>query len=720
LSRNVESSDGTEVTLDPATARVLTGLRLLLVAKDQERAERFASDLRKWDVEVEVLEAAAGADLTTARGLDPEVVLLDPTSLGGAALTLTRALNADERLRWASVLRCELDKVWPNDDGRADLWKLASLLAPLVNAERSLRERVTAQEAVLTELDRIGPNRMLRLLTSSDGAYALTVQSPDARAELMIDQGEIATAIYDEVHVSAPPVSGEDAVDGFMTLRSGVVEVVRTSDAAFGNDVTAQMGPPMDLLDALREEDDDLFDETLEMDPITEEQILLRDIEELPGEETLANEKTLVDRPKAEITPAAFPLPALLDDALDEVTKRNDDITAPEIDERQGEPSAPPMPPRPQFSPRESAERGSSRPPPAVSAPVELPELTAAKPAPSEPPVAAGPGSDAPPSVASEPPSSPVAAPEPRRPVSAPTALDTVRTKPSDAPSKSPALMLAAAIVGLGLMIGVGIVVWGSGPDGGEEMASRQVAEPAAVLPSRAVLPDQDGEEPAPAAAVEPMGSSETETETDPAPVEEPAAEEPPAAEEEPPVEAPVVAAPSDSTLTPREQANQIVDRADELELLQAADEALVLYEEALAIDSVNARALVGVARVHLAQNNPSRALGPASRATGLAPNRSSYRMLLGDVHFAMGDIEAARTVWLAAYEMRPSARLRGRLDRVGRPVDEPATADGTQSPADAEDPESAPEQSAPEGTESPPEPVEPAGDESVPAGVTE
>ena len=190
-----EANDRTDLAVGPATARVLGGLRLVMVVHDQPRASHLADELRARGAEISVIEALPSPNLPRIRDFDPEVVLFDPAALEGTGLALTRSLNADERMRWASVLRTPFTRFWPDDEQQPDLQQLATMLAPLVDAERSLRQRVRSESHVVTELDRIGPNRLLRILEEFDGAFGVTVENPEARSELTLAGGSVVTAI---------------------------------------------------------------------------------------------------------------------------------------------------------------------------------------------------------------------------------------------------------------------------------------------------------------------------------------------------------------------------------------------------------------------------------------------------------------------------------------------------------------------------------------------
>jgi hypothetical protein len=665
-------------------------LRLVVVSRDQKRAKELAEELREVDVTVEVLEGRAKPDLTAAREIDPEVVLLDPTGLGGASFALTRALNGDEQLRWAPILRCELKKFW-RDREPVDLRALASLLSPLVDAARSLSDQIETDDKVITELDRIGPNRALRILESSEGSYALAAQSPDARAELTFDDGVLATATYHELHVSGPPVRGPAAIEGFKTMRTGLLEIERMKSAPLHSESTRRTNPYVDLLDETR---NPLADDSLITAPYDRD--VLSDADEIQGEKTLVES----DHPTAPLPEDVFPLPQLVDEPPDEETQTD-----------------PPAPPRPSVSPREAAElkstkpgkktllgtgapfatpkkaapapprkatsspppapsqRSSSRPPPGPSvSPSQRPSPRSSpspgpNPSPSPSPSPSQRPSPSPSASPSTPPPAAAAPSAPPPKPSTPPASPARSARPERSPSGLPLGLLAAAVLGIGAFVLTAAIVWMSSGDDGEQMvASPIAAEGVAEVTGTETDSDSDSDsDPEAETETEAETGTDSDSETDSDSDSETETDSDSDSETEAVTETETAAATTTETpATPRDRANEIVDEADRLELPANATRALALYEEALEVDGINAGASAGIARVHLATNHPDQALEPAQTAVRLAPNRSGFKILLGDVHIALRDREAARDAWLAAYEIRPSERVRRRLDRIG------------------------------------------------------
>jgi len=205
---------------------VLEGARLLVIARDVGLASLLAEHLEARGAVV-VVSDAEGDGLAAARNLDPEVVLLDPDELGEEGLPMARRLHADLRLRWAPTARCGWARLWPFGRPEPDLEFVAEVIAPLVEPERSFRARVAAEPRLSIELDRIGPNRVLRAVAEAPGTHLLIVRSPGVVAELAVGGGRVQDAVF--CHALSEPRRrlGADALAQVLALREGRVEVAR-------------------------------------------------------------------------------------------------------------------------------------------------------------------------------------------------------------------------------------------------------------------------------------------------------------------------------------------------------------------------------------------------------------------------------------------------------------------------------------------------------------
>ncbi|MGE3630985.1 MAG: tetratricopeptide repeat protein, partial [Sandaracinaceae bacterium] len=109
-----------------------------------------------------------------------------------------------------------------------------------------------------------------------------------------------------------------------------------------------------------------------------------------------------------------------------------------------------------------------------------------------------------------------------------------------------------------------------------------------------------------------------------------------------------------DPSASPEEQSEAFVAQA---ERAGQSDLAVGLYRRALAIDSRNHHAMIGLGELLLARNQPSAAIELFERAVRRRPRRASYRVLLGDARAAGGDAAGARRDWEEALSIDPEDR---------------------------------------------------------------
>ena len=89
------------------------------------------------------------------------------------------------------------------------------------------------------------------------------------------------------------------------------------------------------------------------------------------------------------------------------------------------------------------------------------------------------------------------------------------------------------------------------------------------------------------------------------------------------------------------------------------------VYLEVLRIEYYNARAMAGLARLHLAQHDAAGALVWARRLVAARSQQAGNHILLGDVLLLNGDTAGARRAWEQALALQP--RNRTALERLGR-----------------------------------------------------
>jgi CheY-like chemotaxis protein/predicted negative regulator of RcsB-dependent stress response len=204
----------------------LSGARVVLLDSDELRAEKLAQLLTSRGVRV------AAADFSTAviprvREIDPQVVVLDSTAVGGRGIELVRAIRRDPQLRWASMLVVRWEDYWPSAAAQPepDLAQLAGRIFPLIEQDLDIARRVEEEVDFDTRLELVGPGRLLRALGSVAGVRHVAVAGPKRSIEVDIADNSILGA-YATLHEGATQsLQGMPALLALWGLNSGRVSV---------------------------------------------------------------------------------------------------------------------------------------------------------------------------------------------------------------------------------------------------------------------------------------------------------------------------------------------------------------------------------------------------------------------------------------------------------------------------------------------------------------
>jgi len=228
-----ETGGATEGEADLAALR---GLRVLLVVLDPVRADALASELRACGATVAVADAS-GRGLERARGLDPEVVIIDAAGIEGPGFAVVKACRRDPRLRWASMLVAQWEELWPEGAGSPDMPRLASRLAPLIEPDRTIGERAIKETSFDTRLELIGPSRMLRALARVEPTLHITVRNPRCVVDVDLSQGLVVGAVAkrEGQPVGTPLLEGQAALAALLALGSGRVRIERRTNPQSAN-----------------------------------------------------------------------------------------------------------------------------------------------------------------------------------------------------------------------------------------------------------------------------------------------------------------------------------------------------------------------------------------------------------------------------------------------------------------------------------------------------
>ncbi|MFZ1865943.1 MAG: tetratricopeptide repeat protein [Polyangiales bacterium] len=204
----------------------LQGARVVLLDSNELRAEKLAQVLTARGVQV------AAADFSTAviprvREIDPQVVVLDSTAVGGRGIELVRAIRKDPQLRWASMLVVRWEDYWPSASSEPgpDLAQLTGRIVPLIEQDLEIAHRVEEEVDFDTRLELVGPGRLLRALGSVAGVRHVAVAGPTRSVEIDIADNSIVGA-YATLHEgTTQSLQGMPALLALWGLNSARVSV---------------------------------------------------------------------------------------------------------------------------------------------------------------------------------------------------------------------------------------------------------------------------------------------------------------------------------------------------------------------------------------------------------------------------------------------------------------------------------------------------------------
>ncbi len=204
----------------------LRGARVVVLDSDQLRAEKLANVLLSRGVRI------AAADFSTAvipriREVDPQVVVLDSSAVGGEGVDFVRAMRKDPQLRWASMLVVRWEDFWPTSETDAvpDLPQLASRLLPMIDQDAEQARRAEDEVDFDTRLELIGPGRLLRALGSVPGVRRVSVSGAQRNVDVDVADNSIVGA-YATLHEGTKQtLQGIPALMALWGMNAGRVSV---------------------------------------------------------------------------------------------------------------------------------------------------------------------------------------------------------------------------------------------------------------------------------------------------------------------------------------------------------------------------------------------------------------------------------------------------------------------------------------------------------------
>src|SRR6478735_8935962 len=251
-----EHAGGTVTLLDPAAPSTepervsVKGVRVALADDDTGRADSVAQELRERGVSVVVTDLSP-TELRFARlrQVDPEVLLIGEAQVKGQGYELLRRMRRDTRLRWASLLVVRWDEIWSDALSMPALDRLATAIAALSEADRTLQAWAETGDGFDARLEITGPARCLRALTTSSRPLRMTVNNPRASVSIDISDGLIVGAAGESRLDPSQKWEGALALSAFMVLSSGRVHVTPVSQPAVTN-VMATVDVALNMADS--------------------------------------------------------------------------------------------------------------------------------------------------------------------------------------------------------------------------------------------------------------------------------------------------------------------------------------------------------------------------------------------------------------------------------------------------------------------------------------
>ncbi len=234
-----------ELTLDDEPsgeldlAKLFRDRRIVIVEKSPARADDLVVALRERGAHVVVIDGE-GTGLAKARAIDPDVILVDVSGVGGWASQAMQLVRGDSRLRWAALLVTRGEELWRANTPEPDIARLGAGMLPLVEPDESLMQRVRdGQSSIDVRLETTGPTRLLRAVGRAGATVHATVRHRRATIEIDFAQGLIVGA-RGEVASELPgapssKVEGAAALAIWLGLASGRVRIERREAPSVAN-----------------------------------------------------------------------------------------------------------------------------------------------------------------------------------------------------------------------------------------------------------------------------------------------------------------------------------------------------------------------------------------------------------------------------------------------------------------------------------------------------
>jgi len=223
LDLDYDDVGATAVTGRPTTD--LHDLRTVLVTTDPIVARRIERALSPMGARLAIIPDWGHVSLAEVRGLDPQLVLLEPGADLKSRADMNRRLAEEPRLKWAV-----LDRAPRNLDGRAGVDRLVELAAVALGPDRQLQAEVLLEmKPSVAPVDAMGPGRLLRALSLGDETFEIRYEEQDVEAYLRLGDGRLLDCTWTEHGVNETRLEGVSALTAFTALGQGEVRIQRSA-----------------------------------------------------------------------------------------------------------------------------------------------------------------------------------------------------------------------------------------------------------------------------------------------------------------------------------------------------------------------------------------------------------------------------------------------------------------------------------------------------------
>ena len=172
-----------------------SALRLVLCDDDVTRADALASELREHGLDVMLLSPEhSQVRWPRLRRFAPHGLLVDERSLSKGGRQIVSAFRRDPFLKYVPLVVVPFQRIYREQEARANLAPVFPLLAPLGRGELGLLEQLAGKGELVVELSQILPSRLVELLADSDVTCVISTSGAGRQLTWPIGAGQAGQA----------------------------------------------------------------------------------------------------------------------------------------------------------------------------------------------------------------------------------------------------------------------------------------------------------------------------------------------------------------------------------------------------------------------------------------------------------------------------------------------------------------------------------------------